>query len=181
MLGFSSAPRAKPAAPISTAIVATATESRLRFIPHLPSGSEDQLHANAEDSRRLDAFAIGDLPLLTRANDLEVRRQQHPRRDRDVVERFEPPFVTQERLGSGDGNLKRRIRDGEVVVADATAIERPFGHDPFAADTEAPEVVERIGFAVGSAEAPEEPNSTPRVRVDLVHELIEIIIDGPRT
>src|SRR6266542_1109122 len=77
--------------------------------------------AHAENGRGgnvLTSEQARGFPLFARPDHLNVRRQEQPRREGDVVERLEAPLVTQERLDY-ERTLERRVVDARVVIPDA--------------------------------------------------------------
>jgi hypothetical protein len=86
---------------------------------------EDHLQPRTEDCRRADACLVEDrqayaIPadgvLLIRPDDLDVWRQEEPRREGEIVERLEAPPIAQERLGSDNRELEPRVVDAAVEV-----------------------------------------------------------------
>src|SRR5262249_1103528 len=105
--------------------------------------------------------------------------QQQPRRDRDVVEGFEPPAVSQEGLRSEEVRLQGGISDAVVVVTNAKTIGAPARNHPLPPEANTVKVLCRDGVPSRSSETTEHSEAVARVPVCLVKELVEIVVDGP--
>ena len=96
---------------------------------------------------RDESYPIDNL-LLTRPNDLYVRRQLHPRRYGNIIEGLKSRLISQKFPGSTQDTGDLRAFDIDVVVPDPKLIEGPTGNDTLAAGSKAEEEVHGIGIAI---------------------------------
>jgi len=152
------------------------------------SASEHHLKPQTQHCRRVDAAVIDpgqykprgdvDLVLLRSSDDLQVRRQQQPRRNRGIVESLETVFVP-EKFPRLNESLKRRVIDVDVVISQSELVQRPALEHAFAADTKAAEKLHKVRIAVGNPEPREDTDTLINAFFRLVEILVKVVINVP--
>ena len=127
----------------------------------LPVASKNQLEPEAQNSCRVDILSDRDNPTLIdevflgRPEDLDVRRELHPRRYGEIVVRLEPISVPQKRSGSGwTGEL--RVRNIPVVTPDPELVQLSSLDDTFPAHSQTVEEPNWVRVSIRSPEPTED-------------------------
>src|SRR6185295_17589157 len=116
----------------------------------------------------------GDLLFLAGADHLEIRCEQQPGCQCDIVKRLESPLTAEER-GGDQRTLQGRVVDVHVVVGNAEAVVGAALEEALTAEAEAEEVLQEVGIAVAGAEAREQTGALSRALLRLVQILVEVV------
>ena len=142
--------------------------------------SEIYFDSQGRDHGGADAFsARGDDRGLvaSRIDELQIASQMQPWGNRKIVKELHALLVVEAnpRKQHGRESVAQLAAHFQIIIADAETILPARGNHPFAAETKAIELRDRVGLAVGNSKSPKDANALRRVFRVLIKILIEVV------